>query len=892
MNVNWEGAKIRYDLVAISVEQLEVGGDYEDVLVIRVLLASSYACLTLAPHRVQAQRRTLLVRASSFYARWVGLLVEREAELAAFDRVLAGPGGVVFVSGEAGIGKTTLVRSFAARAHRRVAYAYCERVSAAVPLAPFHDLSELVESPVDAVGAARALLAALQEPTLVVVEDAHWADALTLDALEVVCRRIAGTGSVVVVTFRDDEQADGARALAGSLNDAVRLRPARFSREAVEQLAGSAGLDGTRMFATTGGNPFLVSESIASQGGVPPSVRDATLARTRVLGADARGLLDVLAVYGESMPVALLTTLSPEQAVGECLAAGVVVADGDRLAYRHDLIRSAVEDAISPPRRVELHRTLARAAQDDARIAYHAAAGGLDQLAATHALRAAERAASMSAYREASAQFMVALEHGADRVTTLLSLGSVAWLADQPERAAAALEEVLALSSDVLTRARSCRSLGRAYWLQGRWLEAEQAARCAVELAVEAGDPEEHALALAWLANFLALGGWHPSAIELSRQAIAAARAADQDEALASALISLGLASGIAGAPEGFETIAAGRRLAAACGSTHQQVRGYVNGLYLTSLSRDYAAADALFPEAQAFLSQRLLLSPLDDVTQTYAKLLLDRSRFVEAEALLADAPRANVVEGALTLALDGLVAARLGRPGGRALLDRVLAPLVGQPDGHREAYVRSIRAEIAWLDGDLETVRLDSQASLALDPVWRSPAQAGEHAVWARRAGAQLPAPSMLPRQYEAELRGDWRAARAAWLALGCEYEAQLASLDGDDATAREAVATLERLGVAPAARAFRRARAERGLRAPRGPRPSTAADPHGLTAREREVLGLVAKGLRNGDIARELVLSERTVERHVATSLRKLGAHTRTEAVAKMSAPASEIE
>ena len=69
-------------------------------------------------------------------------------------------------------------------------------------------------------------------------------------------------------------------------------------------------------------------------------------------------------------------------------------------------------------------------------------------------------------------------------------------------------------------------------------------------------------------------------------------------------------------------------------------MRGYVNGMFLTSLSRDYAAADQLFPEAQDFLSDRLLLNPLDDVTQTYAKLLLDRSRFDEAEALLADAPR------------------------------------------------------------------------------------------------------------------------------------------------------------------------------------------------------------------------------------------------------------
>ena len=342
-----------------------------------------------------------------------------------------------------------------------------------------------------------------------------------------------------------------------------------------------------------------------------------------------------------------------------------------------------------------------------------------------------------------------------------------------------------------MTRARAFRHLGRAYWLEGRWLEAEQAARQAVELASEAGDPEEHVLALAWLANFLALGGWHPSAIDLSRHAIDVARAAGHDEALASAQISLGLASGVAGDDEGFDTIARGRRLAAAAGSTHQQVRGYVNGLFLTSLSRDYAAADALFPEAHAFLSERLLLSPLDDVTQTYAKLMLDRSRFGEAEVLLAGiAARERRRGRSHPSARRAPGGPASGARGGRALLDEALAPLVGQPDGIREALVRSVRAEIAWLDGDRATVREDSLAALALEPVRRAPAIAGEHAVWARRAGVDLVAPPHLPERYAAELRGDWRTARAEWLGLGCDYEAQLASLDGDDATAREAVA------------------------------------------------------------------------------------------------------
>ena len=169
-----------------------------------------------------------------------GSLVERESELRAFDGALAGAGRVVLVSGEAGIGKTTLVRICAERAGRPVAFALCERVSASTPLAPFADLEELVgvSPPPRAPAAARALCALRREPAVVVFEDAHWADTLTLDALEIAGRRIATTGSLLVVTYRDDEAADGVRALAGGIGaDALRLAPAAFSREAVARLA-------------------------------------------------------------------------------------------------------------------------------------------------------------------------------------------------------------------------------------------------------------------------------------------------------------------------------------------------------------------------------------------------------------------------------------------------------------------------------------------------------------------------------------------------------------------------------------------------------------------------------------------------------------------------------
>jgi DNA-binding NarL/FixJ family response regulator len=90
-----------------------------------------------------------------------------------------------------------------------------------------------------------------------------------------------------------------------------------------------------------------------------------------------------------------------------------------------------------------------------------------------------------------------------------------------------------------------------------------------------------------------------------------------------------------------------------------------------------------------------------------------------------------------------------------------------------------------------------------------------------------------------------------------------------------------LQRLGARPAAAIVARRLRERGARGiPRGPRQATRANPANLTARELEVLGHVAQGLRNADIAKRLFLSEKTVDHHVSAILRKLNVRTRGEA------------
>lgn len=159
----------------------------------------------------------------------------------------------------------------------------------------------------------------------------------------------------------------------------------------------------------------------------------------------------------------------------------------------------------------------------------------------------------------------------------------------------------------------------------------------------------------------------------------------------------------------------------------------------------------------------------------------------------------------------------------------------------------------------------------------------AGELAYWQWKAGDLADVPDWIAEPYARQITGDARGAADAWTARVCPYEAAraLAECDEEDAL-HEALRTFEELGASPAAHAVRQSLRALGASVPRGPRASTRENPAALTARELEVLVLVAEGLRNAEIAERLVLSRRTVDHHVSAILRKLGARTRGEAVA----------
>lgn len=324
-------------------------------------------------------------------------LVERQTQLdalvAAVDRAGQGVGSTVLVSGEAGIGKTSLLGAFAVAVggSTRVFEGACEALLTPRTLGPFRDMARgrggalrtgdrdaVIDALLDELGRSGA------PPAVVMVDDAHWADDASLDVIRYLARRVAGLRAVLVVSYRDDEVPDDhpLRQVVGSLGGpaVLHLELPRLSDDVVRRLAVTAGVDPEPVVDAVEGNPFYLTEVLAAPGvEVPPSVRHAVLARVASLPENCRAALEQLAVVPSGAESWLVEALLPDPIV---LAAaerrGVVVAEPGLVRFRHELARLAVEHAIPGSMRVELHRRVLRV-RVEARAEVARRAGSVDR---------------------------------------------------------------------------------------------------------------------------------------------------------------------------------------------------------------------------------------------------------------------------------------------------------------------------------------------------------------------------------------------------------------------------------------------------------------------------------------------------------------------------------
>ena len=375
-------------------------------------------------------------------------LLERESSLALLNEYAAqathGEGRLVLLSGEAGVGKSALVERLCRDLpDARWSWSTCDGLFTPRPLGPLFDLAEqfggaLLErcrAGADREELFRALLGQVSASgglDVVVVEDIHWADEATLDLLRYLSRRLRDAAVLLIATYRDDGLASGdpLRVTLGDLGShrcTRRVGLVPLSPEAVRKLAGGSGLPAPELYRLTGGNPFYVTEVLrAGMEEVPPSARDAVLARAARLSGDAREMLDVAALTGARVEAQLLESVTgcAPSVLDELLESGLLVGDGAQVRFRHEIARLAVAHAVAGHRCQVIHGLVLAALRsfgcdDDARMAFHAEAAGDGAAVLRYAAAAARRAARLASHREAAAQYERALRFsgGADPVT-------------------------------------------------------------------------------------------------------------------------------------------------------------------------------------------------------------------------------------------------------------------------------------------------------------------------------------------------------------------------------------------------------------------------------------------------------------------------------------------
>jgi DNA-binding CsgD family transcriptional regulator len=855
-------------------------------------------------------------------------LLEREPLLVSLREFQAGSVGgggcLVFVSGEAGIGKTALASSFCdgLAAGTAVHRGFCDSLGTPRALGPLHDIARagldglagLLAAGEDRHTLFTAFLDLLGAgPSVTLIEDAHWADEATLDLLLFVGRRVGGLPAMVVVTYRTEEvgRDHPLRRVLGDLATARsvrRLTVPALSEAAVTALAEPAGRDGAQLHRVTGGNPFFVTEALAaSTQHVPGSVRDAVLARASRLGVAARAILDAVSLVPDRVEVALLESVvaADVTALDDGIESGMLVLEGTAVRFRHELARRAVEADVPAGRGSELHGRIltylaAMGTVDPARLSYHADAAGDAAAVLRYAPVAARLASGLGAHREAAMHYGRALRHVAATSTAQLAelwecradacersywaSGGPGQLADAVEASARAVELWRAagqVEREAVVMARRSHLL----WVSGRSGEAQDTTRAAVALLEPLPPGPLQALAYTALAGSLMLACDIPGAISLGSTAISYAERYGDIDTLALALVVVGNAHWSTDPDRAVELLTSSLDAARRAENDLAVAAAMCSLVSGSGLIRRYDLADRWLGDAVAWCTERDLDSFRGYALACQARFRFEQGRWAEATAAVTaviGAHSPHVPTQVVALTVLGRLRARRGDPDARAPLAAAWALAEQAGDLQLLWPAAAARAEAAWLAGvpaPIEALVADTfRLATRLEHGWA----AGELGYWLWVAGAGAEPAGFAARPWALQICGDGKAAAELWRELGCPYEAAVALAEDDDPDNQlAALNELQGLGAWPAAELLARRLREHGLRRlPRRPRRTTRDNPAQLTDRQVDVLGLLAEGLRNTDIAAQLHISSKTVDHHVSAILAKLGVGSRQEA------------
>lgn len=853
-------------------------------------------------------------------------LTEREDELEALaSRAAAarnGCGGAVMVCGESGAGKTSFVEEFVAGLDdgARVLWGACDPLSTPRPLGPLHDLAHEFspatrdvlnggEQPYDIFVAVFEELR--DDPSILVLDDLHWADQGTIDMLRFLLRRAPQSHLLTVGILRDDEVSvtHPLRALLGDVARSAHgqsLAVPPLSADAVAALVGDRAVDPGWLHQVTGGNAFFVCEMLDHDGSdLPTTVRDAILARTAGLDVPAWDLLNLLTCAPGSIPDHLMTdlgvTLPALRALDE---AKLIRRDARGVAFRHDLCRRAVASVIPPGAEPGLHRRFidahtAGSHTDPAVLTHHALGAGDKALITSAAADAGRAAARSGAHTQACEFFAIAVEHGglldnAAEAELLEQSAGEYYLIDRLDDAILACRRAMRIRQEMgspVAVGADHHSLAVYEWYNGNRSTADHHVADAIATLgdVAAQQDTDRLLQLGHAFAMQAFLAVQSSELQSASTLVAHAAAIAAEVGDASLNVRVRLIECICEIAAGDDT-ARDRLLGVLAGGPahidETYSTGYTNLTYFDVEQRRLGAAADLLERSIPLMVEHDL--PICRVVQLGSRSRLNLlfgdwdDALADADAVL-DSPSAPLARTWPLLIRAVVSLRRTGDDAGGLNEAWKLARQYGELV--RLLPVAAAIVERTWLTGAVDP-RID-ECRLLLDNAPETGLEwaRGELAMWLRRIDTTLSVAGLdtFAEPYRLVLDGRFEAAADAFHQLSTPYDAALALLDsGDPALSRRALDVLDRLGADAVAAKVRFDLRAAGAPAVPGPRRATTlANPAGLTTRQVEVLRLLGDGLTNAELAERLFLSVKTVDHHVSAILTKLDVTKRRDAV-----------
>jgi DNA-binding CsgD family transcriptional regulator/tetratricopeptide (TPR) repeat protein len=842
-------------------------------------------------------------------------ILGRDAELGRLHRRLddveSAGGCVVFVRGEAGIGKTALIEQFVAEVdgQAHVLVGGCDDLLTPQPFAPVWDMARQDASVLEPLtrGDRRAVMELLMEllsrhlrPTVLVIEDVQWADEATLDLIKFLGRRIGISHGLLVLSYRDGEvDADHPlRQVIGELppRQVMRIHLGPLSPESVAVMVAGTGLDVDEVLALTDGNPLFVTEVLRSGTyDVPASIRDAVLARAAKVAPSSRRLIELVSVFPQGAARAIVDGIldpTPEE-WDECERLGLLRAHGEMVSFDHELARRAVESALSVADRRSLNRLVLWEIVGDASpalIVHHARNAGDQELVAEYAPKAAREAMTVESHGEALAHFRTVgaclnlLAEG-DRAAVLEDWARVELYLDHVEEAC----ELVAAAIDLYRSMSDHRGLARALTFAVRVNEMsgrpEIAEACSVEAVAILGSypaGADLAAALGQQAWLSMIRGAVDEPLELADRAIGMAQSAGDELTVIRALNIKGCDLCSRGDFTGFDVLEECRSRAERRGYPFEEGRALTNMAGFAEQLLEFEWATDLAQRARDTAVRHEIAHGESFARVMLVGLQMRRGDWAAAQDAATELLSASPNVEAFASCHLGRMQARTGHPGAGRTLERAWSLAQANAEPQHLAPAAVALAENIWLTGDDHPDRIESFFEILTAVArQREPLTAGSLAFWLWKLGRLRSIPDAIAEPYRLSMNGRPIEAAAIWEDKGDPYEQALALTQGGESEQLRALDLLESLGATVTADRVRDTLREQGAEVPRRRERTSMRQVAGLTPRQAEVLDLLGEGLTSPEIADRLFISRRTAENHVAAILMKLDVASRRAAV-----------